>query len=112
LTGGTLIAPGTINGSLKNSGSVYFGAVIGTLSITGDYTQTGTGSLAIMIRFQEWDTVSIAGTAHLGGHLMVQGVHGTAAYDILHASGGVFGAFGDVSVPWMAVYFANDVWVQ
>ncbi|MDB5338653.1 MAG: Phosphoesterase, PA-phosphatase related protein [Planctomycetaceae bacterium] len=52
-TGGRLFGTGTITGNVTNAGSIFVGdssgSATGTLSITGNYTQTAAGSLSIQI---------------------------------------------------------------
>ncbi len=73
---------GTITGNVNNSGVIDIGAggaPVGLLTITGDYTQTGTGWLKLRLlqaQNQQYDRVSISGTANLAGTLWVTGLPG------------------------------------
>jgi hypothetical protein len=71
LTGaGTLTATEVIN-----SGTISLGTVTGTLTITGNYTQTGTGWLNLRINGPQagtgYDQINISGTAKLAGTMAV-----------------------------------------
>ena len=91
-------AGATINGSLLNEGSVDFGSALGTLTVTGGYTQTAGATLTINIGGSgAIDALHVSGQASLGGHLVVNGVQGTAAYNIFQAAGGFVNAFADVT---------------
>jgi hypothetical protein len=74
LEGGTLSGSGTVNGSLQNAASVLIGdaTTTGTLTITGDYTQTSAGSLTVKLGGAgASDQLVIGGTATLDGTLNV-----------------------------------------
>ena len=114
LNGGRLTgaAGATINGNIVNGGELDFNNVIGTLTINGNYTQTASGSLTVLVGVNGGtDLLNISGQASLAGHLLVQGKPG-GPFHILHAAGGVLGAFADVTSPWEAVYLTDDVEVQ
>ena len=95
--GGTLYGTGTL-ATLINSGTLAPGNSIGTMTLTGDYTNVGT--LVIEINDTESDRLQVASTAHLGGALFVHGVGSTfhvgRSYTFLTA-GSVSGRFSDVS---------------
>lgn len=68
--GATLTGNGTVQGSLQNSGLVSPGHSPGTITITGDYTQAATGTLAIEVGpAANYDRLVVAGTATLDGTL-------------------------------------------
>jgi hypothetical protein len=81
---GEIQGTGTVSGNVVNSGTVAPGTPnlhagklgIGTLNITGNYTQTGSGSLSLEIAGNvtpgtDYDTLSISGSAALGGNISV-----------------------------------------
>ncbi|MEA5579478.1 pre-peptidase C-terminal domain-containing protein, partial [Anabaena sp. UHCC 0451] len=71
LQGGNLAGIGTITGSVNNSGGqVNPGNTIGTLNITGDYSQSGTGTLNLELgSAASFDKFNITGAADIGGIL-------------------------------------------
>ncbi|HQU41211.1 MAG TPA: LamG domain-containing protein, partial [Pirellulales bacterium] len=77
ITGGTLAGYGTIVGNVTNSGTFYPGgqAAAGTVTITGNYTQTSSGTLALDIGGTTagtgYDQVNVSATANLAGTLDV-----------------------------------------
>jgi len=76
-TGGTLGGSGFLNGNVTNSGTVSPGDAPGTLTIHGNYTQTGNGSLLIQIASpSDVAQVVISGKALLGGRLIVSSYNG------------------------------------
>jgi hypothetical protein len=66
---GTLYGIGTIDGSVVNNGTVRPGYSPGTITITGDFTQTSTGSLVMEILDHDYDVLSVTGTVTLDGTL-------------------------------------------
>lgn len=81
--GGDLLGAGTITGSVGNTGATVrpggIGAA-GTLSITGDYTQSAGGTLAVELggttAGREYDQLSVGATATLDGSLNVAFING------------------------------------
>ncbi|WP_206751552.1 beta strand repeat-containing protein [Trichormus variabilis] len=71
LQGGTLVGIGTITGNVNNTGGqVNPGNTIGTLNITGDYSQSGTGTLNLELgSAASFDKFNITGAADVGGIL-------------------------------------------
>ena len=75
LQGGTLTGFGTITANVTNSALIVVGGTgaAGTLSITGNYTQTATGTLRMEIggltAGTQFDRLTITGIATLGGTL-------------------------------------------
>jgi hypothetical protein len=80
--GSSLAGPGAITGNVTNSGQINPGGTGtggGTLSITGNFTQTGTGSLNLRIGGtapSQVDKLAISGAATLAGTLNVAIVNG------------------------------------
>ncbi len=78
-----LYGPGTVTGDLSNEGYVYVGgggSAAGTLSVSGDYTQSSAGALYVNIggatAGTQDDQMLISGTASLDGTLGVSLVNG------------------------------------
>ncbi|MFM6056008.1 MAG: SBBP repeat-containing protein, partial [Sphaerospermopsis kisseleviana] len=71
LQGGNLTGIGTITGNVNNTGGqVNPGNTIGTLNITGDYSQSGTGTLNLELSSATtFDKFNITGAADIGGIL-------------------------------------------
>jgi fibronectin-binding autotransporter adhesin len=94
---------GLINGSVLNNGTVAPGNSPGTLTISGNYTQSATGSLQLEIASTSlFDRLVVGGTANLAGTLAVQDTGGALAYgqqyDFLQAAG-ITGAFDQITMP-------------
>jgi hypothetical protein len=70
-SGGVITGSGTIAGAVSNSGSVSPGSSPGTLTISGNYTQTASGTLNVEIASGSYDQLAIGGTAVLDGTLAV-----------------------------------------
>src|SRR5262249_51447751 len=77
IQGGSLSGSGTVNGNVTNGGLVSPGGdgVVGILTINGNYTQTGAGSLNIDLdgttQGTTYDWLKISGAASLDGTLTV-----------------------------------------
>lgn len=132
---GTLLGHGTITAAggatVTNTagGVVAPGGTIGTLTVSGSYTQGANSSLAIEVGASQTNLVGQTslfavnntagpGTASIGGTLAILPDAGTytrgTAYTILTATGGVTGTFATVTnaTPQLAfkpVYNANNV---
>ena len=72
---GTLSGSGTVTGNASNAGTVGPGASAGSLTITGNYTQTSAGTLAIEIgglsTGTQYDQLNVTGAVTLDGTLDV-----------------------------------------
>src|SRR5262249_53189603 len=70
LEGGTLTGSGTINGDVRNAGTI---SLVDRLTLTGDYTQTAAGTLAVTVRpadqYDRFQALTVGGAATLGGTL-------------------------------------------
>ncbi len=100
INAGMLYGSGTVNGNLMNAGEVNPGdsSRLGTLTITGTYTQTANGILNIRIKGSNpgtYDQLVINGKASLGGKLNVTLIDNTPPM-----SGRMF----------QIVVFANSLW--
>jgi outer membrane autotransporter protein len=117
--GGTVIGTGTIGGII-NFGHVAPGNSVGTLTVTGNFSQNAAGTLDIEIKpdGSAADLLAVGGTATLAGTLTAQGENGalltpaaggTVAnpklYTIVTAGGGVSGTFGTTPAPLGAFTF-------
>jgi uncharacterized repeat protein (TIGR01451 family) len=77
IQGGVVTGSGTITGALSNGGAMRPGLSPGTITITGNYTQTATGALDIEIAgVGSADLLAVTGTATLNGTLNVQNIGG------------------------------------
>ncbi len=108
--GAVLRGHGTIDGDVVNNGLVFPGGSIGTLTVTGNYTQTPAGTLAIEVTPSAatpgvtYDRLAVDGRATLAGTLAVQVDAPATAYQvgtnyagIVTANGGVTGTFSAVT---------------
>ena len=108
LAGGTLKGGGTIVGNVNNqTGVVSPGASPGILTITGNYTQSPTGTLNVEIAGTtpgtQYDQLIVSGTATLDGNLSVSLLSGFIpsagnTFNVLQA-GSVSGTFASTSLP-------------
>ncbi len=116
---GTLAGHGTIGGDVTNSagGIVAPGGSIGTLTVSGNYTQGSTSTLQIEVSPSAASKLAVSGAATLAGTLKLvyePGVYTTKTYNILSASS-VSGTFSTVSgttpsgVSQSVAYSASDV---
>jgi autotransporter-associated beta strand protein len=128
-TASLLSGTGTV-GSVTNSGSVQPGTAsnIGTLNVSGNYTQQSSGTTEIKVNSSgntpgvNNDLLSITGTATLDGSMKVNVLSGGTfttgtQYTFLNATGGVSGQFAQVSSNNAlygvdATYGANNVTFQ
>ncbi|OBQ37069.1 MAG: hypothetical protein AN485_10105, partial [Anabaena sp. MDT14b] len=71
LQGGNLAGIGTITGNVNNTGGqINPGNTIGTLTVAGDYSQTGTGTVNLELGSDtSFDKLNITGAADVGGIL-------------------------------------------
>lgn len=96
--GATFVGTGALGGSVANAGTFQVG--VATLSLSGNYVQSSSGRLALLVG----DKLSVGGSAALqGGSLYVLGkrdyVVNNTAYKVLEASGGLTGTFASVTTP-------------
>ena len=116
---------GVANGNVFNNGVVSPGASIGTLTINGDYTQSGSGTLLIEVAGAspgQFDLLAVNGRATLAGTLRLVRVGGARLQlgdriAFLTATAGVVGTFGTIENPFLATdsilvfdvfYFQNE----
>jgi hypothetical protein len=91
ISGGTLGGAGTVHADVINAGTVSPSPSPATLTVDGDYTQQPAGFLHAQVGAAGADTLSVSGTATLGGTLQVDTAAGfTAAqgttYQVLGAT--------------------------
>lgn len=88
--GATLSGHGSIFGNLVNNGStVRPGGSVGTLTVTGNYSQDANGTLAITVSPTAASRLSVTGTADINGTITIgfeTGVYSPATYTIISAS--------------------------
>jgi len=127
IQGGTLQGTGTINGALNVAAgaTLHPGNSPGVMTVNGTYTNAGTLAMAILNLTQGPGTgysrlvVNSSIVTILGGTLQIDLMTGAFLttgdrFDILHASGGLSGAFGQVtgdSSYFTLDYEANDVFL-
>ncbi|MFI4934679.1 MAG: autotransporter domain-containing protein [Caulobacterales bacterium] len=99
--GGTLSGHGTIVGAVTNNGgAVSPGGSIGVLTITGNYTQSPTGVLAIEIAPGASSELQVSGTASLAGTLQLNadpGVYRKGEQFTFLTAGSIVGGFSSVT---------------
>ena len=105
---GLLSGIGTLTGNVINSGTVGPGNSPGTINITGNYTQSPTGTLNIEVGGGTpgtgFDSINVTGASLLSGQLNVVQFAGftppaSAVYTIINSTIGTTGNFTGVSVP-------------
>lgn len=75
--GALMTGHGLLNGNLLNEGTVAPGNSPGTLTVVGNFTQTGTGTLQVeLASLSDFDRLIVGGTASLAGTLQVQSFGG------------------------------------
>ncbi|MBL9118713.1 MAG: hypothetical protein JNL80_02220 [Phycisphaerae bacterium] len=114
-TGGEVIGDGVLTGSTSNTGAVVRPgpddeSLVGTLDITGTYTQGTEGILAVDLAVGGNDRLAITGSANVAGKLFVSFVDGFTptvgqSFTILTASsvGGIFNCVTSETLPNGAV---------
>ncbi|WP_372025650.1 autotransporter domain-containing protein [Tistrella mobilis] len=105
-TGGTLSGNGTIDGDLVSEGRVAPGNSIGTITVTGDFTQAATGTLAMEYAADGaggtvTDRLVVGGAATIeGGTLSLTSFDGStpryASTELITAADGITGTFDTV----------------
>ena len=101
--GGVLGGSGTFNGNLANGGLLSPGNSPGTLTVNGNFVQTGSGNLLIEVGNGSQDFVNVSGAATLGGTLVVTpyGGHQFQYGDqiVFMSAASISGSFSSVVVP-------------
>jgi outer membrane autotransporter protein len=120
---GVLSGTGTIVGNLSNTGIVAPGNSIGTLTVAGNYSQSGGVYRPEVNAARQSDLLNVTGTATIGAgsSLLVAPQTGIYAartnYTLLNATGGVGGAYASVAsaLPFLQPslsYDANNVYLS
>ena len=102
---GTVKGYGTVTGNILNTagGTLFPGGIsgsIGTLSMTGTYTQSATSKMVVEVSPSTISKLAVTGVANLGGSLQVvydPGTYVPKTYKVVTATGGVNGAFSAIS---------------
>ncbi len=122
--GGTLAGTGTIIGTVVNNGNLAPGNSIGTLNITGPYTQAGGSTLTVEVDGSgASDLLSVTGAATVQPGATVRVLASPGAYTagtrstILTATGGVTGTYDTLTdnaafVDFALDYDANNVFLD
>ncbi len=119
---GVLSGTGTIGADLINAGLLAPGNSIGTMSVTGNYSQTGGTYQAEVNASGQSDRLNVAGTATIGAGSTLSvapesGIYAARTkYTLLNAASGVSGAYASVSslLPFLQPslsYDANNVYL-
>ncbi len=121
--GARLTGNGSVRGNLSNAGQLSPGASAGTIGVTGNFSQSAAGSfVAELASPTSFDSLTVSGTATLGGTLAVSGLNGYVpqpgqTFRIVEANS-VTGTFASLVSPWAqispmlrfeALYSAKDV---
>ncbi|WP_158244351.1 autotransporter domain-containing protein [Trinickia dabaoshanensis] len=96
---GTLRGHGTVEGDVSNQGMVMPGGSIGTLTVSGNYTQAGNATLAIEVSPTQASQLKVGGSAALAGTLAITyapGTYSAKTYTLVSASG-ISGKFASVT---------------
>ncbi|MBV9275684.1 MAG: autotransporter domain-containing protein [Verrucomicrobia bacterium] len=107
---GFLGGTGLIGGNLVNDGIVNPGNPVGTLTVSGDYTQTSSGTLRIQIAGLapgQFGLLAVGGHASLAGTLQLVALNGFKlqvgnTITFLTAGGGVSGSFTTIQNPFIS----------
>ena len=86
-------------GQVVNAGTLTAGLVGTPLTIQGDYTQTSTGTLRVVVTPLGMSHLVVTGSAHLAGtlaYVLSPGTYQPGSYSFLTAAGGVSGDFSTV----------------
>ena len=121
---GTLGGNGSVGG-ITNNGTVSPGNSPGTLTVSGDYAQTGAGALNIQIASPgSFDLLAVGGAANLAGTLDVQRLNNfiplnQSTFTILTTGSGRNGTFSTVvnefavlPMDMKVLYHSNDVTLE
>ena len=110
LTGGTLAGTGTVAADLSNGGTVAPGSPLGILTVTGNYTQTSTGTLSIDLAGTTVGTgysqLDVSGLVTLAGSLQLAlnySPHAGDTYQIVDPPQSVNGTFNGLPEGGQAV---------
>ncbi|VVE88974.1 autotransporter outer membrane beta-barrel domain-containing protein [Pandoraea bronchicola] len=97
---GILRGHGTILGNVANSGVVAPGGSIGTLRVSGNYTQASNATLSIEVSPTAASLLMVSGSATLNGVLAITydpGTYSATRYTVVSAANGVNGRFSSLT---------------
>lgn len=113
-TGGTLAGTGTIIGNVTTNGTIAPGNSIGTLTVTGNYTQATGSTYTVELNTTTSDLINVNGAATIQNGtavnvLVAPGFYPLGKqYTIVSATGGVTGQFSTLTDNAPFVDFALD----
>lgn len=98
---GLLGGYGQISGNVNNRGTIAPGASHGTLTILGNYTQSGSGTYVADIHGAESDLLDVSGSVSLAGTLQLHvdtlaGFVPGQTYTLISSGEGISGNFGNI----------------
>ena len=85
-----------------NAGSFSAGLAAAPLRLNGNFVQTSTGTLVVLVEPGQVSSFTVTGTITLGGtlsYVLAPGTYTPASYQFLQADGGVNGGFSQVAGP-------------
>ncbi len=85
---------------MVNAGSFTAGLAAVPLRLTGNFTQTSTGTLVVLVEPGEVSSFTVTGSITLGGtltYVLAPGTYTPASYQFLQASAGLSGSFAQVA---------------
>jgi autotransporter-associated beta strand protein len=107
--GALLGGVGTLGPTAINGGTLAPGNSIGTITVQGNLTFNAGSTYQVEVAPSAADRTDVTGTAALGGTvqaLFAPGSYVPRSYTILHADGGVSGAFGSLAASGVPANFA------
>ncbi|MES2193345.1 MAG: autotransporter domain-containing protein [Pseudomonadota bacterium] len=110
--GGTLGGTGTLGSTLINGGTLSPGHSIGTIAVNGSLTMTAAASYIVEVSPANADRTNVTGMATPGGNVLVllePGTYLPRTYTILHAGGGLNGAFSGLTAVGVPANFATSL---
>ena len=118
-SGASLSGVGMV-GNLNMSGTISPGNSSGTLTVSGNYVQTATGSYSCQVTPTSSDLIAVTGSASLSGAIAIQpeytSYNSGTTWTVLTATGGVSGAYTTVTYGttpdnwvFVPVYTGNSV---
>ena len=87
---------------MVNAGSFSAGLAAAPLRLSGNFVQTSTGTLVVLVAPGQVSSFTVTGTVTLGGtltYVLAPGTYTPASYQFLQADGGVNGMFSQVAGP-------------
>ncbi len=109
-SGATLVGYGTV-GTTTSSGIVSPGGSIGTLTVSGDFTQNSSGNYLAGVTPTSHDLLNVTGTVSLNGTITIE--HDSTAtstsyqptrFTLITAAGGVSGSFSNLDTSSLDTY--------